>query len=507
MKRIDFRDERCMKHETYDLTNQEQIDAAVKLGIFEAAVVLSRQSEWATNPSSEARTPGPYTYEQSGDSIYVVGPSHGISQEDAAKLSERVIESSVLQGKLANCVIPMLRSLPIENITEHPYILDIDLDAFQTRRAVNPTDRQVFYELIRGAAGITIACERWWVNKTKREPELTSDYLLDRLLEHIDRAQMGEDVIMRYEHELIEEKNVFTVDDHASAILAWAKVKRENPGPLYLVSLDYHSDDREAFKAAFCQQYGCRSEDDNYEEFVKERLDKIDISNEQSIRQGLVGLKNDEHIDAAIRLGILDGAIVICLQHSHGTDSNEVAEWRRHQTPLERLQWQRNKQRGFFRKLIDWLVRNRQWSDDSEDPKPLPPYTYSVPDSKIFQLDPRDVITLPQHEHIQDHIIEAWVWKSMIDNALNPMAQAFGYDEAEKMPYVFDVDLDVFATKRAINPRWSDWFYGIVSSSSAISIAREPRFVDILKREDDLTVEYLEQRLKQHIKQAITQGY
>lgn len=305
----------------------------------------------------------------------------------------------------------------------------------------------------------------------------------------------------------IHEKQVFVVEDHASALLAWAEVKQTHTNPLYLVSLDYHSDDHDAFKSAYCRKMG-GPVDDHFPEYKRQRLREIDVDDWNSLRKETHDLKNDEQIDAAINLGILGGAIVVCIQHSHGTDSVEVAEWRKHQLPLERLLWQTQKRQ----KRKWWPFRKgckdtgHKHNNGTDDPKPKPPYTYSKPSNGIFRLDPRDVIELPQFEHIEDHILEAWCWKTMIDHALNPMAHAFGFAGLREMPYVFDVDLDIFISQRAINPRWCDWFYGIIFDAVAVTVARERSFVDSLKREDNLTCQYLEDRLLLHIDRAITRA-
>jgi len=71
------------------------------------------------------------------------------------------------------------------------YVFDIDLDAFQTFRSVSPENSDVFHALIRKTVAVTIACERAWVNRLKVDRELTSDFLLDRMIEHIEQAMLG----------------------------------------------------------------------------------------------------------------------------------------------------------------------------------------------------------------------------------------------------------------------------------------------------------------------------
>ena len=71
-----------------------------------------------------------------------------------------------------------------------PYILDIDLDAFHTRRAINPYDPSTFYRLIKNAVAITIATEVECVKEEwlDDEDQMNSDDLLQQLLVHINKA-------------------------------------------------------------------------------------------------------------------------------------------------------------------------------------------------------------------------------------------------------------------------------------------------------------------------------
>lgn len=72
------------------------------------------------------------------------------------------------------------------------YILDIDLDYFHTMKSISPDNSAVFYNLIRQSEIITVALERGCVQQCKEiyhvNEEFGSDELLERLLEHINRA-------------------------------------------------------------------------------------------------------------------------------------------------------------------------------------------------------------------------------------------------------------------------------------------------------------------------------
>ena len=72
---------------------------------------------------------------------------------------------------------------------ERPFILDIDLDTFNTQRAVAPDDATVFHDVVRRAVGVTIAREPSCVVKCEIEGEnFSADWLQARVLEHIKLA-------------------------------------------------------------------------------------------------------------------------------------------------------------------------------------------------------------------------------------------------------------------------------------------------------------------------------
>ncbi len=103
--------------------------------------------------------------------------------------SNEVIESKYLEDQLARGA-EISRCIGLENIEARPYILDIDLDAFHTRRALSPGDPATFYRLVKNAVAITIATEAECVDDLwlDENDEMSSDELLAELLAHIDKA-------------------------------------------------------------------------------------------------------------------------------------------------------------------------------------------------------------------------------------------------------------------------------------------------------------------------------
>ncbi len=104
---------------------------------------------------------------------------------------DSVLETSFLSGRLA-LISQYCQHRSVPNLFERPFILDIDLDVFNTRKAVNPDDDALFHDLINRAIGITIARESWYVRKSEEKGEnLSADWLLPRILEHVRAATVG----------------------------------------------------------------------------------------------------------------------------------------------------------------------------------------------------------------------------------------------------------------------------------------------------------------------------
>ena len=99
-----------------------------------------------------------------------------------------VIESIYLDDQLARGA-EMSRCVGIDHLESQPYILDIDLDAFHSRQAIDPADRTTIFRLIRNAVAITVATEAECVEDLKFDGEtIDAEFLLARLMEHIKAA-------------------------------------------------------------------------------------------------------------------------------------------------------------------------------------------------------------------------------------------------------------------------------------------------------------------------------
>ena len=70
-----------------------------------------------------------------------------------------------------------------------PYILDIDLDYFNTFASTTPSDKSALQELAKGASLITIATEPGHVRACSLDGGLTSELLLPKVVELLASAK------------------------------------------------------------------------------------------------------------------------------------------------------------------------------------------------------------------------------------------------------------------------------------------------------------------------------
>ncbi len=212
VNRIDWQDDQSLLWAVEHLRHDEHVDAATLSGILNYAFCI-QLSDHGGNPSIEQqeydadrqarwpqppKLPPPYrpmNYEDPANHIFVishdcaVGCSRMPHNDDCVvEHGNMVIESIYLDDQLARGA-EMSRCVGIDHLESQPYILDIDLDAFHSRQAIEPADRTTFYRLIRNAVAITVATEAECVDELKFDGEaIDADFLLARLVEHIKAA-------------------------------------------------------------------------------------------------------------------------------------------------------------------------------------------------------------------------------------------------------------------------------------------------------------------------------
>lgn len=121
---------------------------------------------------------------------------------------------------------------------------------------------------------------------------------------------------------VLQGRRAYLFEDHATALLPWAFIQKQHKAPLKLITLDHHTDANSAYLRDNFSQVGRDLQ--AIEELRRQRITNIDVSKLHSVTEALKGLYHDEHIDLALRLGIIDKAFVI--QHEHAVLLPEWAE-------------------------------------------------------------------------------------------------------------------------------------------------------------------------------------
>lgn len=212
VKLIDWQNDQSLLWAIEHLRHDEHIDAATLSGVLNYAFCI-QLSDHGGNPSIEqqeydadrqARWPQPtrlppprrpMTYEDPANHIFVISHDCAIgcnrmphNDDCVVEHGNMVIESIYLDDQLTRGT-EMSRSVGIDHLEAQPYILDIDLDVFHSRQAIEPADRTTFYRLIRNAVAITVATEAECVEDLKFDGEtIDAEFLLARLMEHIKAA-------------------------------------------------------------------------------------------------------------------------------------------------------------------------------------------------------------------------------------------------------------------------------------------------------------------------------
>ncbi len=275
----------------------------------------------------------------------------------------------------------------------------------------------------------------------------------------------------------IHGKPIYIFESHNVAFAAWAEIKASYDGELLLLTLDHHTDVHEAFVGWAYKANGDLM-DDNVSPLIEGRLAKVDWRNEQSVQDAVAELKNDEQIDAALRLGLFSYAF--CFNNQH-TNTRSIEE--------ERF--------------------SENWTFGAVPPEP--PFTYRVPRRRIFEIGEICEIGCEKVPHDDDCMkpaadqgIESVMLERLIGKA-NAMARAAGLEDITQVPYVLDIDLDYFRTKDALRPKDATVFHHLIRNAVAITIATEPDYVRTERLERDLTSDYSLERILEHIGSALSE--
>lgn len=234
-------------------------------------------------------------------------------------------------------------------------------------------------------------------------------------------------------------KSVFVVDSHQEVLKWWEKSFGSN-----LFSLDYHTDTKPAFGSFSAQQCssGWRVPDSKREmcQRMPDELVARYLNGGLTLSDCIDRLRNDEHIDFAIRTGIVDNAFVVPRGKggSNGYVNKAIFD---------------NMHQEFFEahRIVEYDFVCL------DDCKRAPHDDICIERLACYAID--DLFLSPAVHYIAQY------YPLFFDN------------------YILDIDLDYFGTMRAFNSKNISVFIQLIRGANIITIARESACVDMCKLE------------------------
>lgn len=241
----------------------------------------------------------------------------------------------------------------------------------------------------------------------------------------------------------LNNKRVCIFENHAQALLPWSRWATQAGKPLALLTIDHHSDTNSCYLRSLFHEVG--RDLDEIEKRRTEKLQGLDIASEYDMIKALGGLYHDEHIHAALRLGILSHAYVI--QHSFTEIDPSLLEKGMTVLPCE-IQVEKHEStqsNPYFDEVLesDFLNRQLQRCEESEPP---------------FVLD--------------------------------------------SMDYILDIDLDVFKSHASVTPSCCETFLKLIWHAVGVTIARESEWIERLKVDESLNAADLEKAVIKFIEKS-----
>lgn len=251
-------------------------------------------------------------------------------------------------------------------------------------------------------------------------------------------------------------KPVAVIEDHHHALLPWAQWRRHHDS-LRLITVDHHCDTMDAFLRA---AYDGRQGTDIARQSAL--IGAIDWSRDAAMEAAIAPLRHDEHIDAAIRSGIIDAAFIVHEQDDRAVRSVEETAF-----------WEKARVLRKDDPAAEFVFLRTA-------PRPVPPMTYHMPMDRMMAIHPTWYCEgATRIEPWPDRAIES----DHLDNRLaifEGVLQLSAELPLEASPYILDIDMDAFNTVKALNPADPSTLHRLIAGAVGITIARERDCCDIL---------------------------
>lgn len=281
-------------------------------------------------------------------------------------------------------------------------------------------------------------------------------------------------------HQRINGKDVFIVNDHHRVLAAWSCVRRGLRQAPNLITIDHHTDTLEAFLSyTRVEEHEGRVDDPGA--LRDQLIRQIDWRDDQSVLNAIGKLRHDEHINAATLSGVLGHAFCIQLSDSGGAQSAEQIAYD-----------------------TDRAVR---WPNPPALPMPARPMTYAASPDSVYVISYDCFVGCAAKPHDDeclvrraDEIIETEYLNDQLARG-SEISRYLGLVDLEAAPYILDIDLDAFHTRKAIAPDNPTTLYRLIKNAVAITIATEKQCVEELwlGEETPMSSDELLTRLLDHI--------
>lgn len=178
---IDWTNDDAVEAAIGKLKHDEHIRAAIQAGILSRAFVVNFSSETHADAAGHV-----YATCSGCDGLGCTKPIH---DDDCTQVrADQALESRHLDHELSQ-LNAMAQASGEPGVEAEPYVLDIDLDYFNSDKAIEPDDPATFYRLVQGALAITIATEPGCVVEERLEgSNITAESLLARMQQHLQTA-------------------------------------------------------------------------------------------------------------------------------------------------------------------------------------------------------------------------------------------------------------------------------------------------------------------------------